>query len=147
MPTDHHELAGKKICNDIPSRIPERNDSILLPMTVASGSAGVSDKFHPSKEKSIKSSLFVPRESVTVSSVTPATVQNAATLTEPSDAIIDSDLLSLLQPSKRDLSKFSIMEALGWLPLPEWAQRELESLKQAEQQKRTDKSDCAMILP
>jgi hypothetical protein len=97
-------------------------------MTTASGGAGVSERFQPSKEKSIKSSLLVPRESVTVSSVTPATVQNAATLTEPSDAKIDSDLLPFIQPSKSDLSKFSIMEALGWLPLPEWAQHESESL-------------------
>jgi hypothetical protein len=115
MPTDYDELASKKIDSDIPSRTPERDDSILLPMTTASGGAGVSDKIHPSKEKSIKSSLLIPSESVTVSSVTHNTVQNAVTLTEPSEAMIDSDLLSLLQPSKRDLSKFSIMEALGWL--------------------------------
>ena len=115
MPTDYDELASKKIDGDIPSRTPERDDSILLPMTTASGGAGVSDKIHPSKEKSIKSSLLIPSESVTVSSVTPNTVQNAVTLTEPSEAMIDSDLLSLLQPSKRDLSKFSILEALGWL--------------------------------
>lgn len=33
--------------------------------------------------------------------------------------MIDSDLLPFIQPSKSDLSRFSIMEALGWLPLPE----------------------------
>ena len=134
MPTDLHDLASKKIDSDIPSRTPERNDSILLPMTTASVCAGSSDKFHPSKVNSIKSSLLIPRESVTVSSVTPNTVQNAVTLTEPSYAMIDSDLLSLLQPSKRDLSKFSIMESLGWFPLPEWAQRKLEQIIQ--EQKR-----------
>lgn len=147
MPTDHHELASRKIDSDIPSRIPERDDSILLPMTTASGGAGVSDKFQPSKEKSIKSSLLVPRESVTVSSVTPATVQNAATLTEPSDAKIDSDLLPFIQPSKSDLSRFSIMEALGWLPLPEWEERKLEKLKRLEQRVGTDEADCAIINP
>jgi hypothetical protein len=135
MPTDQSELASKKIDRDIPSRAPERDDSISLPLkSTASGGAGVSDKFQPSKEKSSKSSLLVPRESDTVSSVTTATVQNAATLTEPSDAMIDSDLLPLLQPSKRDLSKFSIMEALGWLPLPEWEQRKLDRILQ--EQKR-----------
>ena len=148
MPTDHHELASKKIDSDIPSRAPERDDSILLPMkSTASGDAGVSDKFQPSKEKSIKSSLLVPSESVTVSSVTPATVQNAATLTEPSDAKIDSDLLPFIQPSKSDLSRFSIMEALGWLPLPEWEERKLERLKRLEQRMRTDEADCAIINP
>jgi len=136
MSTDLHDLASKKIDSSIPSRSPERDASILLPLkSTASGTAGVSNKFQPSKEKSIKSSLFVPSESATVSSVTPATVQNANTLTEPSDAAIDSELLSLLQPSKRDLTKFSIAEALGWLPLPEWEQRKLEKMRQ--EQKRT----------
>jgi hypothetical protein len=79
--------------------------------------------------KSIKSSLAVPSESVTLSSVSPETRQNAATRTGPSSAVIDSDLLPFIQPSKSDLSRFSIMESLGWLPLPEWEVRKLERLK------------------
>lgn len=130
--TDHQELGSKKIDSDIPSRTPERDDSITLPQrSTAPGGAGINEKFHPSMGKSIKSSLAVPSESVTLSSVSPETRQNAATRTGPSSAVIDSDLLPFIQPSKSDLSRFSIMEALGWLPLPEWEVRKLERLKTA----------------
>jgi hypothetical protein len=133
-PTDLHELASKKIDSDIPSRTPEREDSILAPIMEASGAAKVSEKFQPSMGKSTESSLAVPSESVTLSSVTPETRANAVTLTGPSRAMIVSDLLPFIQPSKSDLSKFSILEALGWLPLPEWEQRKLEQIIQ--EQKR-----------
>lgn len=129
-PTHLHELASKKIDSDIPSRTPEREDSILAPIMEAFGTAKVSEKFQPSMGKSTESRLAVPSESVTLSSVIPETRANAVTLTGPSRAMIDSDLLPFIQPSKSDLSKFSILEALGWLPLPEWEQRKLEKMIQ-----------------
>jgi len=139
MPTDRHDLVSKKTVSDIPSRTPESEDSTCWPMTNVSGGAAVSEKFQPSIGKSIKSSLALPSESVILSSVSPAMWQNAVTLTGPSKAIIDSDLLPFIQPSKSDLSKFSILEALGWLPLPEWVEREVERLKQVEQRTEPNK--------
>ena len=148
MPAERHGLTSKKTDRDIPSRTPQRDDSILLPKkSTAPGAACVSEKFQPSRRKSIKSSLAVPSESVTLSSVSPETRQNAVTVTGPSKAMIDSDLLPFIQPSKSDLSKFSILEALGWLPLPEWVERELERLKQVERRTEPDKADCAIIAP
>lgn len=116
-------------------------------MTTVPGGTAVSEKFQPSRRKSIKSSLAVPSESVTLSSVSPTMWQNAVTLTGPSKAMIDSDLLPFIQPSKSDLSKFSILEALGWLPLPECVEREVERLKQVEQRTEPEKADCAIITP